>query len=191
MSHPGIEAVPQIVGYARVSTEDQVLDVQLRALAEAGCDPVFRETISAVSAHRPEYNVMRKHLQAGDTLVVNAFSRLSRDLKQLLTIVDELKAEGVKIISLTEMHIDPYTTSGRMVLSLTGAIDENERGRVRDRTRAAMQEKIRQGMYIGAPIKVTPAIAKKMKRLRKNTPVKAIAKRFKVSVAAVYNHTNT
>lgn len=180
---------PQIIGYARISTSDQVLDVQIDALKAASCDHIFAEVISAVSARRPEYHLVRKHLEAGDTLIVNAFSRLSRDLKQLLTIVDELKAEGVKIRSLTEGHIDPYSTSGRMVLSLTGAIDENERGRVRDRTKAAMQLKIRSGVYIGAPVKVTPEIARKMKSLRKTETVKTIAKQFKVSASAVYQHT--
>lgn len=187
---PELLMEPQIIGYARVSTDDQVLDVQIDALKSADCDHIFAEIISAVSARRPQFHLMRKHLERGDTLIVNSFSRLSRDLKQLLTIVDELKAEGVNVRSLTETHIDPYTTSGRMVLSLTGAIDENERGRVRDRTRAAMQLKQRQGMYIGAPIKVTPAIAKRMKAQRRTMPVKAIAKLHGVSAAAVYSHTN-
>lgn len=183
--------VAQVIGYARVSTDDQVLDVQIDALKAAGCERIFAETISAVSAKRPQYHLMRKYIESGDVLVVNSFSRLSRDLKQILTIVDELKGEGVKIRSLSETHIDPYTTSGRMVLSLTGAIDENERGRVRDRTKAAMQLKIREGMYIGAPTKVSPADAKIMKRMRfkQNIKVPKIAKKFGVSASAVYQHT--
>lgn len=128
----------QIIGYARVSTDKQVMDVQMKALQDMGCDPIFAETISAVNAKRPQFHLMRKHIERGDTLAVYSFSRLSRDLKQLLTIVDELKAEGVALISTSEPHIAPYTRAGRLMLQVTGAIDENERATVRERTAAAM-----------------------------------------------------
>lgn len=179
----------QSLGYARVSTHDQVMDVQMTSLKNAGCDRIFAETISAVNAKRPQFNLLMKNLEAGDTVIVYSYSRLSRDLKQLLTIVDILKAGGIKLRSTSEPHIDPYTTHGRMMLSMIGAVDENERNRVKERTKDAMAEKKRQGMYLGAPVKVTPEIAQKMKKLRNSISVTAIAKRFKVSTAAVYTHT--
>lgn len=182
--------VPQKLGYARVSTEDQVLDMQMTALRNAGVEEFFVETISAVAAKRPQFELMLKHLEAGDTLVVYSFSRISRDLKFLLTFVDDMKKLGVKIISTSEPHIDPYTTNGRLLLSVTGAVDENERGRVRDRTRDAMAEKKRQGMYLGRPRVVALKDIPKLQAMRdRGVKVPLIAEKFGCSIPCVYSHT--
>ncbi len=142
------------LGYARVSTEEQDLSVQLVALEKAGCDRIYKEKISAVDARRDQLRLMRKQAEAGDTIIIHAYSRLSRNLGQLLEIVDDFKKRGIAIKSLTEPHIDPFTTSGRLVLSVTGAVDEHERGQVKDRTKRAMAQKKAEGMYIGRPIVV-------------------------------------
>lgn len=84
----------RIVGYERVSTEDQVMDVQTQALKKLGCDIIFSEKVSAVSARRPQFHLMKKFVERGDTIAVYAFSRLSRNLKELLTFVDDMKAQG-------------------------------------------------------------------------------------------------
>ncbi len=130
---------------------------------------------------------MRKQAEAGDTIIIHAYSRLSRNLGQLMEIVDDFKKRGIAIKSLTEPHIDPFTTSGRLVLSVTGAVDEHERGQVKDRTKRAMAQKKAEGMYIGRPVKVTPEVRKKIKAMRKEgKSAKFIAERLKISTSAVY-----
>lgn len=182
--------MPQILGYARVSTEEQILDMQTTALKVAGCHRIFAEKVSAVNLKRPQFHLMMKHVECGDTIVVYSFSRLSRDLKFLLGFIDDMRRLGVTVRSTSEPHIDPFTTSGRLVLSLTGAIDENERGRTRDRTKDAMAEKVRQGMYLGRPRLIDAADIKAMKKLRKSgIAVPAIAKQFGIKPSTVYANT--
>lgn len=178
------------IGYARVSTEEQVLDVQMTALRAADCDPIFAEKLSAADAKRPQFHLMMKFMEPGDTLVVYAFSRISRNLKQLLTILDDLHERDIVVRSTSEPHIDPRTTNGRLLVSVTGAVDENERGRVRDRTRDAMAEKKRQGMYLGRPRVVALKDIPKMRAMRKRgVSVDVIAATFKCSKPCVYSHT--
>ena len=187
-----LQPVPtaRILGYARVSREDQNIDMQDAALKAAGVQDFFREKISAVNAHRPQFNLMLKMLEPGDTLVVYAFNRLCRDVKLLLTVVDDLKAMGVKLKSTSEPHIDPYTTSGRLMVSLTGAVDENERNRIRDRTRDGMAARKAQGMFFGRQRVVTPAVAKKMQSMRDaGVKVTAIAEKFEIKPSTVYANT--
>jgi len=175
------------LGYARVSTEEQDLSVQLAALEKAGCDRIYKEKISAVDARRDQLRLLRKQAEAGDTIIIHAYSRLSRNLGQLLEIVDDFKKRGIAIKSLTEPHIDPFTTSGRLVLSVTGAVDEHERGQVKDRTKRAMAQKKAEGMYIGAPIKMTREMIAKVKTMRKaGKSVAFIAAKLKISTSAIY-----
>lgn len=189
LAHDHLEQFPcaRLFGYARVSTEDQILDVQLEKLREAGVqkNDLFFDKLSAVNAHRDGYRLMRKQIQRGDFLIVYSVSRLARDAKMLLTILDELEAEGVTVVSLTE-RLDLKSATGRMQITILAAVDEAERGRVRERTKDAMQLRINQGMYIGRPVLVTPEKAKQMRALRKRLSVAQIAQQFKVSKSAVY-----
>lgn len=194
---PPLSVVPntaRIVGYARVSREDQNLAMQLAALKAAEVENLFIEKISAVNLKRPQFHLMLKFLEPGDTLVVYAFSRLARDLKQLLTLVDGLKEMGVRLRSTSEPHIDPFTTNGRLLVSVTGAVDENELGRLRDRTRDGMRELKRQGMALGRKAKVSDSDAQKMLTMRKQGFSAAeIARSFrhlKVKPSTVYARTN-
>ena len=180
----------RILGYARVSREDQNLDGQMAALKAAGVQDYFVEKISAVNAHRPQFNLMLKMLEPGDTLVVYAFSRLCRDVKLLLTVVDDLKAIGVKLKSTSEAGVDPYTTAGRLMISVTGSVDEHERNRIRDRTRDGMAARKALGMNFGRERIVTPAVAKKMQSMRDaGVKVTAIADRFEIKPSTVYANT--
>lgn len=185
-----VPPIPYIFGYARVSTIEQRLDLQLTALKEAGCTRIFTDKLSGKTAHRLEFKRMLKHLQPGDTLLVYSLSRLFRNAKQLLEIFDKFKADRITLRSLTE-PLDLKSSYGRMAATMLAAVDEAEVGRVRERTVAGMEESSRQGVKFGAPPKVQPADAAQMKHMRFKTgiPVKAIAKRFGVSEAAVYLHT--
>lgn len=175
----------RIFGYARVSTDEQILDMQVTALRAAGCQDIFEEKISSVNAKRPQFNLMMKHVEPGDTIITYAFSRISRDLKFLLTFVDAMKDYGVGLKSTTEPHIDPYSTNGRMVLSLTGAVDENERGRARDRTIDGMAECRRRGQYLGRRPKFTPEEAAQIKIDRQILGREAAAKKWKCSPGTI------
>lgn len=185
--------VGKVFGYARVSRDDQNLDMQLALLRNAGVADanLFVEKISAVHAKRPQFNLLLKMLEPGDSLFIYAFNRLVRDLKQLLGLVDEFKAMPIILRSVSEPHIDPFTTSGRLLISVTGAVDENELGRIRDRTRDGMAELKRQGMYLGRPELVSTADVKKMLAMRaRGVQVTTIARQYGIKPSTVYARTN-
>lgn len=185
-------ATARVFAYVRVSTEDQNVDMQLAAVRAAGVtdENIFLEKISAVNAKRPQFGLLLKMLEPGDTLLVYSLSRLSRDLKQLLALVDYFSENDITLRSTSEAHIDPSTAQGRLLISITGAVDENERLRIRDRTRDGMAELKRQGMYLGRPRLVTPEMAKKMQTLRNaGVAPKEIARMTKVKVSTVYANT--
>lgn len=182
-----IPAVPRLVGYARVSTEEQSLDMQVTRLLDAGVDPefdMFQDKLSATNARRPYFSLMLKHLQRGDTLLVYSVSRLFRDAQKLLTFFADMKARGVEIRSLTE-NLDLKTSQGRMIATIQAAVDQHEREKIRDRTIHGMAEKVRQGQHMGRPPKVDAAMIAKMKALRKYMKPQQIAARFNVSPATV------
>lgn len=183
-------ATARTLGYARVSTEEQVLDMQLTALSCAGVQDRFVEKVSSAYLKRPQFNLMMKQVERGDTIVVYAFNRISRDLKFLLTFVDDMKALGVKLHSTSEPHIDPYTTNGRLLISVTGAVDENERGRVRDRTIDGMAEKRRQGMALGRSKMFDAKQTAAIKRDRKALGREAAAKKWKCSPGTIDKYSN-
>lgn len=188
---------PYAMGYARVSTNEQDLGMQIAALKAAGVPPdryrLFQEKVSSTDLRRPQWHLLVKMLCPGDTLYVYAFNRISRDLAKLLAFIDWAKERGIRIRSTSEPHIDPHTTNGRLLVSVTGAVDENERRRIRDRTVDGMAERKRQGQAMGRPVLVTPKVAAQMRKLRYRktnpVPVPRIAKQFKVSASAVYNAT--
>lgn len=182
-----IPAVPRLVGYARVSTEEQSLDMQVTRLIEAGVDPendLFQDKLSATNARRPYFALMLKHLQRGDTLLVYSVSRLFRDAAKLLAFFADMKARGVEIRSCTE-NLDLKTSHGRMIATMLAAVDQYEREKIRDRTVDGMAERMRQGQMMGRPRKVNDAMIAKMKAMRKHATPKQIAARFKISEASV------
>lgn len=189
-------ATARAFGYARVSTDDQNMDMQLAALraADVPSDQMFVEKVSAVSAKRPQFNLLLKILEAGDTLVVYAFNRLSRDLKSLLALIDDFHAAGIFLRSTSEPHINPFTTNGRLLISVTGAVDENERRRIQDRTRDGMAVLKAKGMWLGRKPVVSGADAKKMLSLRQSgmtgEQIAARYRHLKIKASTVYARTN-
>lgn len=178
----------RILGYARVSTVEQNLSLQITALKSAGCHHIFAEKGSAASK-RPQFRVMTKFAEPGDTIVFYAFSRVSRDLGKLLAFIDDMKAKRIRLISTSEPHIDPYTTNGRLLVSVTGAVDENERGRVIDRTVAGMAELKRQGKKFGRPEVINKTLAQIIKKKFKSNSARDLAKKYGVSISSIYKCT--
>lgn len=186
-SHHGIPAVPRLVGYARVSTIEQSMDMQVTKLIEAGVDKdadLFADKLSATNARRPCFAAMLKHIQRHDTLLVYSVSRLFRDAEKLLTFFKEMKARGIEIKSLTE-PLDLKTSQGRMIATIQAAVDQHEREKIRDRTVDGMAERMRQGQMMGRPQKLTAAQIDRMKLDRKFMNPKQLAAKYAVSIATV------
>jgi DNA invertase Pin-like site-specific DNA recombinase len=141
------------VGYARVSTGEQTLDLQLDALAKAGCGKVFEETASGAKADRVVLAKLLGYLRAGDTLVVWRLDRLGRSLGHLIATVAELAERGVGFRSLTE-RIDTTTSGGKLVFHVFGALAEFERDLVRERTQAGLAAARARGRLGGRPRKL-------------------------------------
>lgn len=126
-----------IIGYARVSTQDQNPALQTDALVVAGCEQVFDEKATGTHRDRPELATCLKTLRKGDTLVVWKLDRLARSLKDLVQIIDDLQGRGVGFRSLTE-SIDTTSTGGRLVFHIFGALAEFEHSLIRERTIAGL-----------------------------------------------------
>lgn len=138
------------MGYARVSTTDQNLDRQLDNLKAQGCERIYEEKITGTKASRPELDKMLSALREGDTLVVDSFSRLSRSTKDLLDMVDRLKAMGVHLVSLKE-HLDTTTATGKMMLTMLSALSQFERDLISERTRDGLKAARARGRMGGRP----------------------------------------
>ena len=144
-----------LIGYARVSTADQNADLQRRALDAAGVERTFTDQgVSGSLAQRPELDRCLEQLRDGDTLVVWRLDRLARSLRNLLDLVEVLSARGVHLRSLTE-SIDTSSASGRLVLSVFGALAEFERELIKERTTAGLEAAKARGVRIGRPAAVT------------------------------------
>ena len=126
------------IGYARVSTGDQNLDLQRDALQKAGCDRILEDRASGAKAPRPGLDAALDYVRRGDTLVVWRLDRLGRSLKDLIQLVGELDERGIGLRSLHE-SIDTTSSSGKLVFHIFGALAEFERNLIRERTRAGLQ----------------------------------------------------
>jgi DNA invertase Pin-like site-specific DNA recombinase len=143
-------------GYARVSTDDQTTTLQLAALKSAGCKAVFKdEGLSGATTKRPALIRCLKKLRPGDVLIVWKLDRLGRSLRDLIAMLDDLRARGVKFRSLTEA-IDTDTATGRAMWQMIGVLAELERSLISERTRAGVKAAKRRGVKFGRKRKLTP-----------------------------------
>lgn len=177
----------QRIGYARISTDDQHLDLQRDALQQARCSVIYEEAASGKSASRPEFEQCRKALRTGDTLVVWRLDRLGRSLPNLVQIVAELEQCGVHFESLTE-KIDTDSASGKLQLHVFAALAEYERNLIRERTQAGLAAARARGRSGGRKPKLDAPQIEEIKRLMadSNIPVTQIAERYKVSRTTLY-----
>ncbi len=153
------------IGYARVSTEDQNLRLQLDALRTAECERIYRDDgISAVAKERPGLSRALKRLKPGDVLVVWKLDRLGRSLPHLIDVITDLRDRGIGFESLRD-HIDTTSPGGRFYFHILAALAEFERELIVERTKAGMAAAKRQGVRIGRPRKLTAAQVEKA-RLR-------------------------
>lgn len=139
-----------LIGYARVSTDDQNLNLQRDALSQAGCHQIFEDQISGAKTERPGLHEALKYARSGDTLVVWRLDRLSRSLKDLIEMVTRLESSGVGLKSLQEA-IDTTSSSGKLIFHMFGALAEFERNLTRERTLAGLQAARARGRKGGRP----------------------------------------
>ena len=142
--------VIMIIGYARVSTEDQNLDLQLDALKDVGCERIFEDKISGSKKVRDGLSIALHTVRKGDTLVVWKLDRLGRSLQHLISVVNELKHGGVFFRSLKE-NLDTSSSTGKLIFHIFGALAEFERDIIRDRTLAGLASARARGRKGGRP----------------------------------------
>lgn len=141
-----------LIGYARVSTNDQNLDLQVDALTLAGCDRIFSDTMSGAKDTRPGLGQALSHLRQGDTLIVWRLDRLGRSLNHLVSTVDNLSSQNILFKSLVE-GIDTSTSIGKLHLGIFAALAEFERNLIRERTLAGLAAAKSRGRVGGRPKK--------------------------------------
>lgn len=183
-----------VIGYARVSTHEQNLDLQVDALKRAGCDLIYTEQASGKSAKksdRPELDHCLRALRPGDSLVVWRLDRLGRDLHDLITIIHKLEGRGVGFRSLTEA-IDATGPTGRLILHIFAALSEFERALIRERTLAGLAAARSRGRCGGRPRSLSDTDVRAAVALlaQPGIPVNDICKRFKVSRSTLYGYAN-
>ena len=137
-------------GYARVSTKDQNLNLQIEALEKAGCEKIFNEKISGSTKNRPELDKMIAHLRKDDVLFVWRLDRLGRSLKNIINLVLSLSEKGVVIKGISD-GVDTSTSSGRLFLNIMASLAEYERELIKERTNAGLQSARARGRTGGRP----------------------------------------
>lgn len=179
----------QRIGYARVSTDDQHLDLQRKALMQAGCAAIYEEAVSGKSAARPELEQCRKALRAGDTLVVWRLDRLGRSLPDLVQIVADLERQGVGFESLAE-KIETGSAAGKLVFHVFAALAEFERGLIRERTQAGLAAARARGRSGGRRPKLDEQQVREIKVLLRDPGIRVadVARRYGVSRTTLYKY---
>jgi DNA invertase Pin-like site-specific DNA recombinase len=176
-----------LIGYARVSTRDQHLNLQQDALRAAGCEKIFLDEVSGTVASRPGLDKLKEQLRSGDTLVVWRLDRLGRSIRDLIDWITKLEHEGVGFQSLQE-SIDTTTSNGKLVFHLFAALAEFERNLIGERTRAGLDAARARGKKGGRPEALD---AEKRKLLidlyeQKKTPVNTLCEMMGISKPTLY-----
>jgi DNA invertase Pin-like site-specific DNA recombinase len=175
-----------LIGYARVSTQDQNLDLQVDALTKAGCKKIFDDKISGSRAERPGLTKALEMLREDDTLVVWKLDRLGRSVKNLVNLVGELHKQGIQFKSLTDA-IDTGTPSGRFFFHVMASLAEMERELTVERTRAGLEVARQLGRTGGRKRQMTDSKIESAKKLLANgIPPRDVAKNLGVSVPTLY-----
>jgi DNA invertase Pin-like site-specific DNA recombinase len=177
------------IGYARVSTHEQNLDLQKDALEKAGCNKIFVDKVSGVATDRPGIEEAFSHLREGDTLVVWRLDRLGRSLKDLIQLFSQLEEMNVGFQSLHE-SMDTTSSCGKLVFHIFGALAEFERNLIRERTQAGLAAARARGRKGGRPKALNEQQRKLVVKLyneRKNT-TKEICGMMKISRPTLYSY---
>jgi DNA invertase Pin-like site-specific DNA recombinase len=179
-----------LVGYARVSTQEQNLDLQINALKNAGCQKIFTEKASGAQRDRPELLAAMNYIRAGeDVLVVWKLDRLARSLKQLIETVEKFETQNIGLLSLTE-SINTTTSGGRLIFHIFASLAEFERSIIRERTNAGLLAAKQNGRIGGRPLSLKEkdiAVARTLLQDPSIT-VEEVAKRMQVAPSTLYRY---
>lgn len=181
------------IGYARVSTQDQNLDMQIDALKTAGCEIIFEEKISGKTKERPELTKLFEKLRKGDTVVVWKLDRLGRSLKDLIDLITKMQHIGVSFLSIQD-GINTTTATGRFTFNIFASLAEFEREIISERTKAGLTSARARGRKGGRPTGFSKDTIKKIKAVQTlynatNSPsVQDIADSLKISRATCYRY---
>src|SRR5215213_10589896 len=179
------------LGYARVSTDDQRLDLQRARLTEAGCGRLFEEKISGAARQRPALEQLLRELRPDDILVITRLDRLARSTAELLRLAEVIREKSAGLQSLAEPWADTTTPAGRMVLTMFAGVAEFERALIRHRTDEGRQAARRRGVSFGRPPKLRPdqkilALA----LVREGRSISEVARTFNVHPATIHRALN-
>jgi DNA invertase Pin-like site-specific DNA recombinase len=177
------------IGYARVSTHEQTLDLQLDALKQAGCDQLYTDTVSGLKDHRPNWEQAFSYARAGDTIVVWRLDRMGRGHTDLLRIVEAMQQRQINLKTLTGIEVDTSTPTGKLLFRIVAAMIEYERDQMRERTLAGLAAARARGKKGGG----TPVDPRKMELARKlyadkTNDIDFICRTLKISRATLYRY---
>lgn len=190
-NHPFLKRIllrsKMIAGYARVSTKDQSVDVQVAQLRALGCDEIYTDHISGKNMNRAGLKACLKRLQTGDTLIVQAYDRLGRSVSDLLNITEGLREKGVEFKSIRE-NVDTSTPLGVLFFNISSSFAQFERDLISQRTKIGLEAARAQGRVGGRPKLLTNDQLKEIEETIIGTPrpFLKISKQYGVSVATLY-----
>src|SRR5947208_3985423 len=184
-----------LVGYARVSTQEQTLDLQKDALEKIGCTKIYSDVVSGAKAEREGLAEALDYVREGDTLVVWRLDRLGRSLKHLIETITQLNNRKIGFKSITE-NIDTTTSGGKLIFHIFGALAEFERDIIRERTQAGLQAARARGRKGGRPKAKSLNTPRKITLAQslyndKNNTIDEICKTLNISRATLYRYINT
>ena len=178
-----------LIGYARVSTDEQDHALQLDALKAAGCERIITETASGSRTDRIELNHLIENARIGDTIVVWRLDRLGRSLRHLIDLSEQLQSRGIALRSITE-SIDTSTPSGRFMFSILGALGQMELEIIRERTKAGLRAAAARGRRGGRPPALDDAKVRAARAMLSGGTMSAgeVAKQLGISPSTLYRH---
>lgn len=179
------------IGYARVSTEEQNLDRQLDILKQAGCDRIFEEKVSGIKRDRPELNKMLDQIRTGDLIIISDLTRLSRSVKDLFSLVEQIEEKGANIKSIKESWVDTTTAQGKLMFTIFAGISQFERDLISQRTIEGLNAARARGKKGGRPKTNEKEIKLAFKMYNsKNYSISEITKATGVSKTTLYRYIN-
>lgn len=177
-----------IIGYARVSTKDQRLDLQLDALKNFGVEKVYSEKMTGTKADRPQLNELLKYVRSGDTVVVWKLDRIGRSIRDLINIVSDFQTKEISFVSLKE-NIDTSSATGKLIFNIFASLSEFERDIISERTRAGLESARLRGHVGGHSRADNDKVAMALKMYRsKEYSVPEILKVVGISKTTLYRY---
>ncbi len=179
------------IGYARVSTQDQNLDLQLDALNEAKCEKIFEEKASGKDTNRPQFLLMNDQLRKGDTVVIWKLDRLGRNFNELIQIIEDWEKRGIALKVLTE-NFNTSTPEGKLYFRIFCIVADYERAKIRERINAGLKSARARGRVGGKPPSLQPKDADRLRKLYVDNElsITELCDMFSIGKTTLYKYVN-